>query len=119
MEPVAEFLLTLLHSVTNAHLAHWSTQSYAQHVALGEFYDELQDLTDSLAEQIMGKYEQIITFPTFYVPFAGQPEEELKHLSEYVMQQRTALPQDSEIQNSVDSIADLIDSTLYKLRFLK
>jgi hypothetical protein len=29
------------------------------------------------------------------------------------------LPQDSELQNLVDEIASEIDSTLYKLRFLK
>jgi hypothetical protein len=29
------------------------------------------------------------------------------------------LPANSEIQNIVDEIADLINSTLYKLRFLK
>jgi hypothetical protein len=38
-------------------------------------------------------------------------------LSEYVEQARQALPQDSEIQNIVDEIAQLIDSTLYLLRF--
>jgi hypothetical protein len=28
------------------------------------------------------------------------------------------LPQDSEIQNIIDEITELIDSTLYKLKFL-
>jgi hypothetical protein len=28
------------------------------------------------------------------------------------------LPQDSELQNLVDEIADLINSTIFKLRFL-
>lgn len=119
MPEVANFLLTLLHSVTNAHLMHWSSKSYAQHVALGEFYDSLQDLTDVLAEQIMGKYEQIDQFPDFYFVVKETPELELSALSDYVEETRKNLPQDSEIQNSIDSIADLIDSTLYKLRFLK
>jgi hypothetical protein len=29
------------------------------------------------------------------------------------------MPDDSEIQNLIDEIAQLIDSTLFKLRFLK
>jgi len=45
--------------------------------------------------------------------------EELSSLKEYVSEERKALPQDSEIQNIVDEIADLINSTLYKLKFLK
>jgi hypothetical protein len=32
---------------------------------------------------------------------------------------REKLPQDSELQNLIDEIKDLIDSTIYKLRFLK
>jgi hypothetical protein len=29
------------------------------------------------------------------------------------------MPQESNIQNEIDTIATLIDSTIYKLRFLK
>jgi hypothetical protein len=34
-----------------------------------------------------------------------------------VSEERKELPQDSEIQNEVDNIANLINSTLYLLRF--
>ena len=30
----SEFVLTMLHSVTNAHIMHFQTRSYARHVAL-------------------------------------------------------------------------------------
>jgi hypothetical protein len=49
---------------------------------------------------------------------ADDPLEELEAAQEYFKQNRGVLPDDSEIQNLADSIADLIDSTLYKLRFL-
>jgi hypothetical protein len=39
-------------------------------------------------------------------------------LSDYVMSSRANVADDSEIQNLIDEIQDLIDSTLYKLRFL-
>jgi hypothetical protein len=45
--------------------------------------------------------------------------DELRALKDYVKDERAELPQDSEIQNSIDAIADLIDSTIYKLKFLK
>jgi hypothetical protein len=45
--------------------------------------------------------------------------DELLSLKDYVEENRGSLPQNSEIQNEVDSIAKLIDSTIYKLKFLK
>ena len=37
---------------------------------------------------------------------------------DYVERARKKLPDRSELQNDIDAIASLIDSTLYKLRFL-
>ena len=45
--------------------------------------------------------------------------EQLLQLQDYVDHERKELSQRSEIQNIIDEISDLIDSTLYKLRFLK
>ena len=113
----AEFLLTLLHSSTNTHLLHWTTKSYAEHVALGKFYDEIIELTDTLAEAMMGKYDTTPTFPQSYYAPAATGKEELEALKDYVAEARKQIPQDSEIQNITDTIAELIDSTLFLLRF--
>jgi hypothetical protein len=40
-------------------------------------------------------------------------------MQDYVATKRKKLPQDSELQNIVDEIADLINSTVYKLKYLK
>ena len=112
------FLATMLHSSTNTHFFHWSTDSYSKHKALGNYYDDIIDLTDDLAEAYMGCYEQIKTFPSVY----HQPKEPVKYLESlksFVDDARKDLPQESQIQNIIDEIAQLIDSTLYKLRFLK
>ena len=119
MKEAAEFLQTLLHAATNTHILHWQTKSYAEHIALGEFYSELPHMVDKLAEVIMGKYDTTFTFKDSYYTPAKTGKEELEALKEYVMEERKELPQDSEIQNEVDNIANLINSTLYKLRFLK
>lgn len=113
----AEFLLTLLHAATNTHLLHWQTKSYAEHTALGAFYEELPDLVDSLAEKIMGKYDLNLTFPKSYYTAAATGKQELEELKEFVMEERKELPQDSEIQNEIDNIANLINQTLFLLRF--
>ena len=117
MEQAAEFLLTLLHAATNTHLLHWTTKSYAQHKALGEFYTELPELVDQLAEAMMGKFDMTPKFPVSYYAPADTAKEELEDLKEFVMEERKHLPQDSEIQNLIDEIAQSIDQTLYLLRF--
>lgn len=113
----SEFLLTLLHAATNTHLLHWQSKSYAEHTALGTFYEELPELVDSLAEKIMGKYSLTLTFPKTYYSPAATAKQELEELKEFVMEERKELPQDSEIQNEIDNIANLINQTLYLLRF--
>lgn len=119
MDKIGEFFLTLLHAATNTHILHLQTTSYAEHVALGEFYTELPELVDTVIESIQGKYGQIIQYPQEYFIPSNSGLEELEALKTYVEQGRQMLPQDSEIQNDVDAIASLINSTLYKLRFLK
>jgi len=117
MNDASEFLLVLLHSATNTHLLHWTTKSYAEHQALGTFYEEMPELVDSLAEAMMGKFDQTPDFPQMYHAPAATGKEELEALKDYVEQARQALPQDSEIQNEVDNIANLINTTLFLLRF--
>jgi DNA-binding ferritin-like protein len=118
MENCALFLATMLHSATNTHFFHWSTDSYAKHKALARYYDSIVDLTDAFAESYMGKYGKFTVFPSVY----HQPKDPIRYmesLQSFVKEARQDLPQDSELQNIVDEIADLINSTTYKLKFLK
>jgi phage gp36-like protein len=39
----------------------------------------------------------------------------MESISEYVKKNRKAMPDESQLQNIIDEIAALIDSTLYKL----
>jgi hypothetical protein len=114
----AEFIAALLHSGTVAHFMHLSTDSFAAHQALGDYYTQIIDLVDQYAEAFMGRYKQIKSWPEEFHN-AKDPVEYLTNLKDFVAEARKELPQDSELQNLVDEIADLINSTLYKLRFLK
>lgn len=38
-----------------AHVAHINTRSYAQHIALGDFYDKVNDFKDRLIEYLVGE----------------------------------------------------------------
>jgi hypothetical protein len=117
MKECALFTLTLLHSATNAHLMHFKTKSFSQHMALGTYYDEIVDLVDSLVESYQGLYGIVDDYPNVY----HSPKDPLKYfesLQRFVKDARKDLPQDSELQNIIDEIADLINSTTYKLKFL-
>ena len=118
---MGEFILTLLHAATNTHILHLRSRSFSEHSALGEFYQALPDLVDAVVEATQGRYGELIDYPVSYYPPNQTGLEELTDLKDYVDQtRRTAdVPQDSEIQNAIDEIASLIDSTLYKLTFLK
>jgi len=114
-----EFILTLLHAATNTHILHLQSKSFSEHMALGTFYEELPDLVDAVVESIQGLTGEIIQYPEMYYRPASSGQQELEELLEFVKDGRQVLPQDSEIQNEVDNIANLINSTLYKLRFLR
>lgn len=49
-----ESICSTLCMVTQAHVWHWQTKKYSQHEALGDFYENLQEQVDELAEIFMG-----------------------------------------------------------------
>ena len=119
-DPVMDLVMCLLHSVTNAHILHFQTRSFSEHMALGNFYAEIGELVDSFVESFQGKYGLLTKYTSdFELPDA--PIAYMEYLKAEVETKRRAsnFPQDSELQNEIDNIANLINSTLYKLRFLK
>jgi DNA-binding ferritin-like protein len=111
---VADFISTLLHSGTVTHFMHLSTDSFAVHMALGGYYTEIIELVDNFAEAYSGAYQKIKTFPENFHN-AKDPVRYLESICDYVKKNRKAMPDDSQLQNIIDEIAALIDSTLYKL----
>jgi hypothetical protein len=81
------------------------------------YYEEVEDLVDSFVEAYQGCYGIISDYEKYYL-LPTPPLTYLTSLSKYVEYERKKLPQDSELQNIIDEIAQLIDSTIYKLKFL-
>lgn len=118
MGDMEAFAQTLLHSATCAHIQHWQTKSYAEHKALQKYYEAMPDLVDGLVESYMGRYGKVGKFePEFYIE--EDPLKYMKAMLDYVDDTRKDLPKDSELQNLIDGIVDLINSTIYKLKNLK
>ena len=118
---MGEFILTLLHAVTNTHILHFRASTQAEHDQLGEFYPALNDLIDTLTEAMQGRTGEKIEYPVQYYPPAATGLEELTMLRDYVDEERENpdIPQNSEIQNIIDEISAQIDSTINKLKNYK
>lgn len=116
-----ELVMDLLHSAIVTHIMHWQTESYAQHIALGEYYSEIPELIDSVVEAYQGKTGIILRgFPIEMEDYEKMnPLAYMEQLSAELTDGRALFGADPEIQNLVDAIADLIDSTMYKLRRFK
>jgi len=119
MEP-NELLITLLNAATITHVLHLQSRSYSEHKALGSFYSALPDLVDSVVEAWQGLHGEILDYPNQTVNASGNGTalDFMHYLKDVLRDNRDGLGEDSEIQNLVDGIAELIDSTLYKLTFL-
>lgn len=119
---VAKFISTLLSSRTQAHIFHWQAvgeDSGAKHMALGTYYEDIVGIVDDLVESYQGRFGIITGYdgPSIFRE-DNDPLKYFKALNQYVEVIRTKLPQDSYIQNQVDEIVSLIETTLYKLEYL-
>jgi hypothetical protein len=120
MEQLGKFLGTLMSSRNQAHIFHLQTQSHAAHKALDDYYSGIVDLIDSYAEMAQGRYGVI---RGYVMPMQMYEDDSaVKYftgLQKFVDEIRKSLPQDGELNNTVDEISGLISSTLYKLKLLK
>lgn len=123
MEEVAKFISTLLNSRQQAQVYHWQAVgegSNAVHAALNAYYDEIIPLVDGLVESIQGRNGLIRGYNLqFTVREDNKPLVYFQALVKYVEIIRERLPQDSYVQNQIDEIVDLIETTKYKLENLR
>lgn len=117
---VAELKLRCFYARDEAHSAHLKTTSYAQHMALGDFYDSITDLVDGLIESYQGVYGIVEDKPNITMP-SGAILPILVQLRKWIMdnRDRVGVPDDTELQNDIDSIVTLINRTMYKLKNLR
>ena len=103
-----------------AHSAHLNTRSYAKHVALNTFYDEVIELADKFAEAYQGKYGLIGPISLMSAKKANNIVEFLEGQVDDLMEMRYKVVEKecTPLQNIIDEIFGLYYSTLYKLKFL-
>jgi len=116
-----EMISILMHSQTQAHTYHLQSTSYAEHKALQKYYEGIDVLVDTIVETYQGKYGIVKGYKNF--PFNEYKGNEntigyFEKLCDKVTELRDCC-KDSWLQNEIDNVCTLINSTLYKLKFLK
>jgi DNA-binding ferritin-like protein len=120
-----KLISTLMASRDQAHIFHWQTTgpgSFAAHMALNAYYDAIPDIVDALVETYQGKHGII----TGYEPAERFDEyskdgvvKYFKALAMFIERMYAKFPkEDTNIINQLDSVKDLIYTTLYKLENL-
>jgi hypothetical protein len=120
-EEFCDMVSRILHSRNQVHVFHLQTESYAEHKALNDYYDSIGDLYDGLVESYQGKYGIITKVKSFEIEQYENNQQVISYfttLSNEIESRRTSV-EDSYLQNQIDTVLELIFSTLYKLRFLK
>ena len=116
-----EIVCKLLHSQTQVHVYHLQTTSYSEHKALQGYYEGIDALVDGLVESYQGKHGLIKNYKTFDMTdykSNGQLLSYFKELLKIISDNRDSV-KESYIQNQIDTVEELINSTVYKLKFLK
>lgn len=120
MSDAANLVGTLFLARDVAHSTHLNTRSYAKHVALNAFYDEVIDLADKFAEAYQGRYGLI-------GPIALMSAKKTNNVTDFLeasladveeMRYKVCKKEETALQNIIDEIVGLYLSTLYKLKFL-
>ena len=115
-----EMVCQLLHSQTQVHIFHLGTKSYAEHKALQGYYEGIDALTDGLVESYQGKYGLLTNYKSFKTLSYKNKQQVLKYFTSLLntIEEKRDCCEDSYIQNQIDTVQELIYSTMYKLKFL-
>ena len=123
MERIASMFF---HSRTQAHIFHLRVKgpgAYAAHIALQGYYEGIVDLIDGLVESYQGKYGIIEFKNVANLDNNAEPDNIIsyfKNLCIFIEKERQDEKlKDSYIQNQIDAVCELLNSTLYKLTNLQ
>jgi hypothetical protein len=98
-----------------AHMAHWKTKSYAQHIALDEFYTEILDALDNLVETYQGAFGLI----DLNAPMGIVPKDIVAHIgaeAQWIDANRSKIAKNlGSLENIVDELTGVYLKSFYKL----
>jgi hypothetical protein len=118
--PQEELLCEMLEASAQAKVFHWQTSSFAEHEALGEFYEAFNGLMDRFIESYQGCYGRIMMGCDMEVkPYTmDAPVTFLEVFKSYISgNARMLVMGNPALTNILDEINGLVDQTIYRLTF--
>lgn len=102
-----------------AHREHLRTRSFSAHMALNDFYHDIVEKADAIAEAYQGEHD-LLDIPMLDSSVKGNIVKILQEHVAWIKAHRyeAAPKDDTPIQNLIDEAVETYLSTLYKLRFL-
>lgn len=119
---IEELISRVFYARNVAHFTHWQVTgvgSYAEHTALGEFYDSVIDALDTLVEAYQGAFELVGDIPA--------PKTKAEDILGILVEDSEWIEKNHEdickgnraVANLIDGVTGVYLSALYKLRNLR
>jgi len=122
----AKFFSKLFESREMAHIYHLQVNgdmgSHAKHTALGDYYDGVLELIDSIIEAFQGQYGIVEEYDVIDTSETRSKDtiEYFNELARFIKEERKCINlEDTHLHSIIDDIVVLIYQTLYKLKYTK
>jgi hypothetical protein len=118
---MSDFIGKMFQARNVAHSAHLNSHSYAEHMALDEFYNSIIPAADTITETYQGMMQVLIGD-------IAVTDVKTSDILSYLKSQLTELQKDryqvcdkenSVVQNKIDEAMAVYAKAIYKLKFLK
>jgi hypothetical protein len=114
---IVELFLTLQNQLR---IYHWETESYAEHKALGNAYETLDDLIDSFMEIHIGKYKRPVASDKFNITLFNYADNFKDNIDAYIEVLEDKIPQalnekDTDLLNIRDEMLGALNQLKYLL----
>jgi uncharacterized protein Yka (UPF0111/DUF47 family) len=113
---IEELIVRMFKARNQAHMRHWSTDSYSEHKALGHYYDGVIDKLDEIVEAYQGGFGKVENLPDSIDDAKKLVQEEMLWLTKNREEIAKNIP---ALENLLDDLAGLHMKTLYKLENLR
>lgn len=121
-----KFFSKLFESREMAHIYHLQVNgdmgSHAKHTALGDYYDGVLGLIDSIIEAFQGQYGIVEEYDVIDTSETRSKDtiEYFNELARFIKEERKCINlEDTHLHSIIDDIVVLIYQTLYKLKYTK
>jgi DNA-binding ferritin-like protein len=98
---------------------HWQSETYAQHKAFGEAYEELDELIDSFIETFMGKKGRVKAKVTYNIELDNLSDNYLVYIDDYIAflnnLTNELAPEDTDLLNIRDEMLQVLNTLKYLL----